>query len=99
MTILQMSTESSVQVAFVLPIAQHLRKQGHHVVLACSDEPGEVGQSFVESLRQQGFDVQVLAILKTYQFLRQRRFGKLADDAVYIFDPRQWTFVGLSESP
>ena len=37
MNILQVSTESSVQVAFVLPIAQHLRKHGHHVELACSE--------------------------------------------------------------
>lgn len=73
--------------AFVLPIAQYLRKRGHHVELACSDDPGEAGQSFVVSLRQQGFEVQVLpiqrrispvndlkAIFKTYYFLRQRRF-------------------------
>ena len=37
MKILEMSTESSMQVAFVLPIAQHLRKQGSHVELACSE--------------------------------------------------------------
>lgn len=87
MNILQMSTESSVQVAFILPLAQYLRKRGHHVELACSDDPGEAGQSLVESLRQQGFEVQVLpiqrrispvndlkAIFKTYQFLRRRRF-------------------------
>ena len=60
MNILQMSTESSVQVAFILPLAQHLRKQGHLVALACSDDPGEAGRSFVELLRQQGFEVQVL---------------------------------------
>jgi glycosyltransferase involved in cell wall biosynthesis len=87
MNILQMSTESSVQVAFILPLAQYLRKRGHHVELACSDDPGEAGQSLVESLRQQGFEVEVLpiqrrispvndlkAIFKTYHFLRRRRF-------------------------
>ena len=37
MKILEMSTESSMQVAFVLPIAQHLRKQGSHVGKVCSE--------------------------------------------------------------
>jgi len=87
MTILEMSTESSVQVAFILPLAQHLRKQGHQVVLACSDDPGEAGQSFVELLRRQGFEVQILpirrhisplldlwSVLKLYRYLRRRRF-------------------------
>ena len=87
MNILEMSTESSVQVAFILPLAQHLRKQGHQVVLACSDDPGEAGQSFVELLRRQGFEVQILpirrhispfldlwSVLKLYRYLRRRRF-------------------------
>jgi glycosyltransferase involved in cell wall biosynthesis len=87
MNILEMSTESSVQVAFILPLAQHLRKQGHQVVLACADDPGEAGQSFVELLRRQGFEVQILpirrhispfldlwSVLKLYRYLRQRRF-------------------------
>jgi len=87
MNILEISTESSVQVAFILPLAQHLRKQGHQVVLACSDDPGEAGQSFVELLRRQGFEVQILpirrhispfldlwSILKLYRYLRLRRF-------------------------
>jgi glycosyltransferase involved in cell wall biosynthesis len=87
MNILEMSTESSVQVAFILPLAQHLRKQGHQVVLACADDPGEAGQSFVELLRRQGFEVQILpirrhispfldlwSVLKLYRYLRRRRF-------------------------
>ena len=37
MKILELSTESSVQVAFVFPIEQHLRKQGSHVGKACSE--------------------------------------------------------------
>jgi glycosyltransferase involved in cell wall biosynthesis len=87
MTILEMSTESSVQMAFILPLAQHLRKQGHQVVLACSDDPGEAGQSFVETLRRMGFEVLVLPLKRTiapwsdlratvelYRHLRGRRF-------------------------
>jgi glycosyltransferase involved in cell wall biosynthesis len=87
MTILEMSTESSVQMAFILPLAQHLRKQGHHVVLACSDDPGEAGQSFVETFRRMGFEVLVTPIRRTiapwsdlwatvelYRHLRRRRF-------------------------
>src|SRR5207245_11791271 len=87
MNILEMSTESSVQVAFILPLAQHLRKQGHQVVLACSDDPGEAGQSFVDLLRRQGFEGQVLpirrrisplldlwSVLKLYRYLRRRQF-------------------------
>ncbi len=87
MTILEMSTESSVQMAFILPLAQHLRKQGHEVVLACSDDPGEAGQSFVEQLRRMGFEVLVIPVGRTiapwsdlrataalYRQLRARRF-------------------------
>ncbi len=87
MTILEMSTESSVQMAFIVPLAQHLRKQGHHVVLACSDDPGEAGQSFVETLRRMGFEVLVIPMKRTiapwsdlratvalYRRLRRRRF-------------------------
>src|SRR3989441_5282499 len=87
MTILEMSTESGVQMTFIQPLAHHLRKQGHQVVLACSDEPGEAGQSFVELLRRQGFEVQILpirrhispfldlwSVLKLYRYLRLRRF-------------------------
>ncbi|TAL12313.1 MAG: glycosyltransferase family 1 protein, partial [Nitrospirae bacterium] len=87
MTILEMSTESSVQMAFIVPLAQHLRKQGHQVVLACSDDPGEAGQSFVEELRRMGFEVLVIpmertiaprpdlrAIVALYRHLRRRRF-------------------------
>ncbi|MDO8546004.1 MAG: glycosyltransferase family 4 protein [Nitrospirales bacterium] len=87
MTILEMSTESSVQMAFIVPLAQHLRKQGHQVVLACSDDPGEAGQSFVETLRRMGFEVLVLPLKRTiapwsdlratvelYRHLRRRRF-------------------------
>jgi glycosyltransferase involved in cell wall biosynthesis len=73
--------------AFIVPLAQHLRKQGHQVVLACSDDPGEAGQSFVEPLRRHGFEVLILpmrrsispltdllAVLKLYRFLRRRAF-------------------------
>ena len=87
MTILEMSTESSVQMAFIVPLAQHLRKQGHQVVLACSDDPGEAGRSFVETLRRMGFEVLVLPLKRTitpwsdlratvelYRHLRRRRF-------------------------
>ena len=87
MTILEMSTESSVQMTFILPLAQYLRAQGHHVVLACSDDPGEAGQSFVEALRRMGFEVLVIPIERTiapwadlratvalYRQLRARRF-------------------------
>lgn len=87
MTILEMSTESSVQMAFIVPLAQHLRKQGHQVVLACSDDPGEAGQSFVETLRRMGFEVMVIPMKRTiapwsdlcatvllYRYLRRRRF-------------------------
>lgn len=87
MTILEMSTESSVQMAFIVPLAQHLRKQGHQVVLACSDDPGEAGQSFVETLRWMGFEVLVIPMKRTiapwsdlratvdlYRHLRRRRF-------------------------
>lgn len=87
MTILEMSTESSVQMAFIVPLAQHLRKQGHQVVLACSDDPGEAGQSFVETLRRMGFEVLVIPMKRTiapwsdlramvalYRHLRRRRF-------------------------
>jgi len=73
--------------AFIQPLAQHLRNQGHQVVLACSDDPGESKQSFVESLRRMGFEVLVipmqrtiapwqdlLAVLQLYKILRCRRF-------------------------
>lgn len=85
--ILELSTESSVQVSFILPLAEHLRKQGHEVTLACSDDPGEAGQSFVEPLRKMGFEVLVLpirravspwfdamAVIKLHRYLRQRKF-------------------------
>jgi glycosyltransferase involved in cell wall biosynthesis len=87
MTILELSTESSVQMAFIQPLAQHLRKQGHHVTLACSDDPGEYGQSLVEPLRRMGFEVLVIPMRRTmspwqnllagiqlYRILRRRRF-------------------------
>jgi glycosyltransferase involved in cell wall biosynthesis len=87
MNILEMSTESSVQMAFIQPLAQHLRKQGHEVVLACSDDPGEAGKSFVGTLRQMGFEVLVIPMRRTiapwrdlvatitlYKILRCRRF-------------------------
>jgi glycosyltransferase involved in cell wall biosynthesis len=87
MRVLELSTESSVQVSFILPLAEHLRKQGHEVVLACSDDPGEAGQSFVEPLRKMGFEVLVLPIRRTIspwfdaratielnRYLRQRKF-------------------------
>src|SRR2546430_2212194 len=88
MTILELSTESSVQMAFIHPLAQHLRKRGHEVVLACSDDPGEAGISFVGTLQQMGFEVLVFPIKRTispwsdlravvqlYLHLRRRRFG------------------------
>jgi len=87
MTILELSTESSVQMAFIQPLAQHLRKQGHHVTLACSDDPGEYGQSLVGPLRRMGFEVLVVPMRRTmspwrnllagiqlYRILRRRRF-------------------------
>jgi glycosyltransferase involved in cell wall biosynthesis len=87
MRVLELSTESSVQVSFILPLAEHLRKQGHEVVLACSDDPGEAGQSFVEPLRKMGFEVlvlpirrtvspwfDVLSVIKLNRYLRQRKF-------------------------
>jgi len=87
MTILELSTESGVQMTFIQPLAQHLRKQGHEVVLACSDDPGEAGKSFIGTLRQMGFEVLVLPIKRTiapwsdlravfqlYTILRRRRF-------------------------
>lgn len=87
MTILELSTESSVQMAFIQPLAQHLRKQGHHVTLACSDAPGEYGQSLVEPLHRMGFEVLVIPMRRTmspwrnllagtqlYRILRRRRF-------------------------
>lgn len=87
MTILELSTESSVQMAFIQPLAQHLRKQGHLVTLACSDDPGEYGNSFVEPLRRMGFEVLVIPMRRTispwrnllagiqlYRVLRRRRF-------------------------
>ena len=87
MNILEMSTESSVQMAFIQPLAQHFRKHGHPVVMACSDDPGEAGQSFVEPLRRMGFEVLVLPIKRTiapwsdlravvelYRYLRRHRF-------------------------
>ena len=87
MTILELSTESSVQMAFIQPLAQHLRKQGHQVVLGCSDDSGEYGQSLVEPLRRMGFEVLVIPMRRTispwrnlfagiqlYRILRQRRF-------------------------
>jgi len=87
LTILEMSTESGVQMAFIQPLVQHFRTQGHEVVLACSDNPGEAGQSFVGKLRNMGFEVLVLpirrtispwsdlwAVLQLYAILRNRRF-------------------------
>src|SRR3954464_1075319 len=87
MRVMELSTESSVQVAFILPLAEHLRQQGHEVVLACSDDPGEAGQSFVEPLRKMGFEVLVLPIRRNIspwsdakatvelnRYLRQRKF-------------------------
>ncbi|NOT22175.1 MAG: glycosyltransferase family 4 protein [Nitrospiraceae bacterium] len=87
MNILELSTESSVQMAFIQPLAQHLRKQGHHVTLACSDDPGEYGQSLVEPLRRKGFEVLVIPMRRTmspwrnllagiqlYRILRRRHF-------------------------
>src|ERR1051325_7901832 len=87
MRVLELSTESSVQVSFILPLAEHLRRQGHEVVLACSDDPGEAGQSFVESLRRLGFEVLVIpirrnlapwsdfvAVVELYRHLRRRSF-------------------------
>lgn len=87
MNVLLMSTVGIQQVTFVLPVAEHLRKQGHQVVLACSDEPGEAGQSFIEPLQRLGFEVLVirmrrhisllsdaLAIVRLYIYLRTHRF-------------------------
>ena len=87
MNVLLLSTESNVQYVFIRPIAEHLRKQGHTVVLACSDEPGEFGQSFVEPLRRLGFEVLVVPIKRAispwadlcalaalYRHMRRRRF-------------------------
>ena len=87
LSILQMSTESCTQMVFVLPIARHLRAQGHQVVLACSEDTGEAGKSFVGDLRAEGFEVLILPIKRTispwsdfravvelYRHLRRRRF-------------------------
>lgn len=87
MRILELSTESTVQMAHIQPLAQYLRKQGHEVVLACSDDTSETGQSFVEHLRRLGFEVLVIPIRRTialwndavatamlYRHLRARRF-------------------------
>jgi len=63
--ILLLSTESIVQIAFIQPLAQHLRRLGHQVVLGCSDDPGEAGQSFVQQLRDRGFDVIVIPMRRT----------------------------------
>lgn len=87
MIILMLSTESSVQMAFIHPLAVHLRRQGHQVVLACSNDTGEYGQSLVEPLRRTGFEVLVIPMRRTispwrnllagirlYRILRQRCF-------------------------
>lgn len=71
----------------VRPLAEYLRQRGHCVVLACSEDPGEAGQSFVPQLREQGFDVVVIpmrraislwadakAVFLLYRYLRAHRF-------------------------
>ena len=90
LTYLLMSTESSVQWAFIQPIARHLREQGHSVTLCCSEESGEAGHSFVDQLQQEGFPVFVLpmqrtispwadlkAIITLYRYLRRHRVDVL----------------------
>ena len=63
MNILEMSTESSQQMAFILPLAQHLRKQGHQVVLACSDNLSEPGQTSTAEIENEAKPVAGFASL------------------------------------
>ncbi len=87
MTILEVTTESFFMYVHVQPIAEYLRQQGHDVVLVCSEDPSEAGQSFVPQLRARGFDVVVIPMRRTislwadvkaifllYRYLCTRRF-------------------------
>lgn len=62
MRILEVASYSGSHYLFTLPLAKHLRQQGHEVVFACSDDPGEFGKSFVPDLREEGFEVLVIPL-------------------------------------
>ena len=90
MRIVEATTISITQKAFVLPIAEALRGRGEDVTLICSDERAQEGTSFVDQLRSRGFDVVVIpmsrqiapfhdlvAIWSFYRYLRSQKIGLL----------------------
>jgi glycosyltransferase involved in cell wall biosynthesis len=79
--ILEVTTDSSAQYQFVLPIAEHLRAQGHEVIMACSADPGAFGRTYFDELRAHGFEVVVIPMARNIRpradlvsVLRLRRY-------------------------
>lgn len=62
MRILEVATYSGTHYLFTLPLAKHLRTQGHEVVFVCSDDKGEFNKSFVPELRAEGFEVMIVPL-------------------------------------
>lgn len=90
MNIVEVTTISISQYTFVLPIAEHLRADGHRVTMICHDERREEGSSFVDLLRERGFEVVVVpmsrrispfvdlaAVWRIYRFLRTAKVDLL----------------------
>ena len=90
MNVVEATTISITQHAFVLPIAEALRAHGNDVALVCSDEKRDEGSSFVDQLRSRGFEVfeipmsrrisplrDLLATFRLYRFLKSRRIDLL----------------------
>ena len=90
MNVVEATTISITQHAFVLPIAEALRARGDDVALVCSDEKRDEGSSFVDQLRARGFEVfeipmsrrisplrDLLATFRLYRFLKSRRIDLL----------------------
>lgn len=65
MNILEVTTDSSAQFQFVLPVAEHLRARGHRVVMACSADPGAYGRTYFDELRARGFEIVVIPMART----------------------------------
>ena len=90
MNVVEATTISITQHAFVLPIAEALRARGDEVALVCSDEKRDEGSSFVDQLRSRGCEVfeipmsrrisplrDLLATFRLYRFLKSRRIDLL----------------------
>lgn len=64
MKILEVTTDSSAQFQFVLPVAEHLRARGHQVIMACSADPGAYRRTYFDELRARGFQVVVIPMAR-----------------------------------